>query len=55
MGQFAEMFDNYLYVSSTAESFRKHFEKRLHQDYIDLFNLNDESLSYVDIVKLIEF
>ena len=37
------MFDNYLYVSSTAASFRKHFELAADQ-YIKEFNLNQDSL-----------
>jgi nucleoside-diphosphate-sugar epimerase/SAM-dependent methyltransferase/quercetin dioxygenase-like cupin family protein len=42
-----KMFDNYLYVSSTAASFRKHFELAADQ-YIKEFNLNQNSL-VVDI------
>lgn len=42
-----KMFDNYLYVSSTAASFRKHFELAADQ-YIKEFNLNQTSL-VVDI------
>jgi nucleoside-diphosphate-sugar epimerase len=38
-----EMFDNYLYVSSTAKSFRDHFEAAA-IDYIDRFELNQNSL-----------
>ena len=38
-----EMFDHYLYVSSTAQSFRDHFQKASLQ-YIKEFNLNDNSL-----------
>ena len=41
------MFDNYLYVSSTAASFRKHFELAADQ-YIKELNLNQNSL-VVDI------
>jgi SAM-dependent methyltransferase len=41
------MFDNYLYVSSTASSFRKHFEDAANK-YISKFNLNENSL-VVDI------
>jgi nucleoside-diphosphate-sugar epimerase/dTDP-4-dehydrorhamnose 3,5-epimerase-like enzyme len=43
----AKMFDNYLYVSSTAASFRKHFEDTA-INYIKEFNLNSDSL-VVDI------
>lgn len=42
-----KMFDNYLYVSSTASSFRKHFEDAA-KKYVDKFNLNKNSL-VVDI------
>lgn len=42
-----KMFDNYLYVSSTAASFRKHFENVADQ-YIKEFGLNEKSL-VVDI------
>ncbi len=42
-----EMFDNYLYVSSTAASFRKHFEDASIK-FIEEFNLNSDSL-VVDI------
>jgi len=42
-----KMFDNYLYVSSTAASFRKHFEAAADQ-YIKEFNLDQTSL-VVDI------
>lgn len=42
-----KMFDNYLYVSSTAASFRKHFEEAAN-NYIDIFNLDSGSL-VVDI------
>lgn len=42
-----EMFDNYLYVSSTAKSFRQHFENAANQ-YIDMFQLNENSVC-VDI------
>lgn len=42
-----KMFDNYLYVSSTAETFRNHFEKAAIK-YIDRFNLNESTL-VVDI------
>jgi nucleoside-diphosphate-sugar epimerase/SAM-dependent methyltransferase/quercetin dioxygenase-like cupin family protein len=38
-----KMFDNYLYVSSTSPSFRKHFEDAAIK-YIDKFNLNENSL-----------
>ena len=38
-----EMFDHYLYVSSTAQSFRDHFQKASLQ-YIEEFNLNENSL-----------
>ncbi|MAG12654.1 hypothetical protein CL630_02460 [bacterium] len=37
-----EMFDNYLYVSSTSESFRKHFEDAADK-YIADFNLDKDS------------
>lgn len=42
-----KMFDNYLYVSSTASTFRKHFEDAA-ADYTAEFNLNSYSL-VVDI------
>lgn len=42
-----KMFDNYLYVSSTTASFRKHFEIAS-EEYIKEFNLNDKTL-VVDI------
>lgn len=42
-----KMFSNYLYVSSTAKSFREHFE-RAAVDYIGRFGLNEHSL-VVDI------
>lgn len=42
-----KMFDNYLYVSSTASSFRKHFEDAANK-YIYKFNLDQKSL-IVDI------
>lgn len=42
-----EMFSNYLYVSSTAKSFRNHFENAA-IDYISRFGLNQDSL-VVDI------
>ena len=42
-----KMFDHYLYVSSTAKSFRDHFEQATEQ-YIKEFNLNSDSL-VVDI------
>ena len=42
-----KMFDHYLYVSSTAKSFRDHFEQAAEQ-YINEFNLNENSL-VVDI------
>lgn len=42
-----EMFDNYLYVSSTSKSFRDHFAEAADK-YISLFNLTDTSL-VVDI------
>jgi nucleoside-diphosphate-sugar epimerase len=42
-----KMFDNYLYVSSTAETFRNHFKQAAEQ-YIKEFNLNSNSL-VVDI------
>jgi nucleoside-diphosphate-sugar epimerase/quercetin dioxygenase-like cupin family protein len=38
-----KMFDNYLYVSSTASTFRKHFEEAA-QLYMKQFNLNSTSL-----------
>ncbi len=38
-----KMFDNYLYVSSTSQVFRKHFEDAADQ-YIKEFNLTSESL-----------
>lgn len=38
-----EMFNHYLYVSSTAQSFRDHFQKAASQ-YIQEFNLNENSL-----------
>lgn len=38
-----KMFDNYLYVSSTASTFRKHFEEAANS-YIKQFNLNSDSL-----------
>jgi nucleoside-diphosphate-sugar epimerase/SAM-dependent methyltransferase len=38
----AKMFDNYLYVSSTSASFRKHFEDAAVK-YIDRFNLDENS------------
>ena len=37
------MFDHYLYVSSTAKSFRKHFEDAA-EKYIKQFNLTNDSL-----------
>lgn len=37
------MFDNYLYVSSTASTFVEHF-KQAALSYIDQFNLNNQSL-----------
>lgn len=43
----SKMFDEYLYVSSTTESFRNHFKKAA-LDYINRFKLNSESL-VVDI------
>jgi nucleoside-diphosphate-sugar epimerase/SAM-dependent methyltransferase/quercetin dioxygenase-like cupin family protein len=43
----SKMFDNYLYVSSTAASFRKHFEGAA-QRYFKDFKLNNDSL-VVDI------
>lgn len=43
----SKMFDNYLYVSSTAASFRKHFEEAS-QKYYKEFNLDSGSL-VVDI------
>lgn len=42
-----KMFDNYLYVSSTAASFRKHFSDAT-ELYVERFNLNSNSL-VVDI------
>jgi SAM-dependent methyltransferase/quercetin dioxygenase-like cupin family protein len=42
-----KMFDHYLYVSSTAKSFRDHFEQAAEQ-YIQEFNLDENSL-VVDI------
>ena len=42
-----EMFDNYLYVSSTAHSFRRHFENAAIK-YASEFNLNEDTL-VVDI------
>lgn len=39
----SKMFDEYLYVSSTTESFRNHFKKAA-LDYINRFKLNNESL-----------
>ena len=42
-----KMFDNYLYVSSTSSSFRKHFEDSAKM-YINEFNLDENSL-VVDI------
>jgi quercetin dioxygenase-like cupin family protein len=42
-----KMFDNYLYVSSTASSFRKHFEDAA-EDYVKEFGLNRYTL-VVDI------
>ena len=42
-----KMFDNYLYVSSTAESFRRHFENAANL-YTNRFNLNNNSF-IVDI------
>ncbi len=38
-----KMFDHYLYVSSTAKSFRKHFEDAA-EKYIKQFNLTNDSL-----------
>jgi SAM-dependent methyltransferase len=43
----SEMFDNYLYVSSTSKSFREHFERAANA-YVQMFNLNENSL-VVDI------
>lgn len=43
----SEMFDNYLYVSSTAQSFRKHFEDAA-EKYVSKFKLTNEDL-VVDI------
>ena len=42
-----KMFDHYLYVSSTAKSFRDHFAQAA-EKYIKDFNLNENSL-VVDI------
>jgi SAM-dependent methyltransferase len=42
-----KMFKNYLYLSSTAKTFREHFEKAA-KSYIEQFNLNENSL-IVDI------
>lgn len=42
-----KMFDNYLYVSSTSSSFRKHFEDAAIK-YVDRFNLTNKS-TVVDI------
>lgn len=42
-----KMFDHYLYVSSTAKTFREHFELAS-EKYISQFNLNEKSL-VVDI------
>jgi len=42
-----KLFNTYLYVSSTAKSFRDHFENAS-KDYIDEFNLNKDSV-VVDI------
>jgi nucleoside-diphosphate-sugar epimerase/quercetin dioxygenase-like cupin family protein len=42
-----KMFDNYLYVSSTAHSFRTHFENAA-EKYVSEFNLNKDTL-VVDI------
>lgn len=42
-----KMFDHYLYVSSTAKTFREHFEL-VSQKYISQFNLNENSI-VVDI------
>jgi nucleoside-diphosphate-sugar epimerase/2-polyprenyl-3-methyl-5-hydroxy-6-metoxy-1,4-benzoquinol methylase/quercetin dioxygenase-like cupin family protein len=42
-----KMFDNYLYVSSTSNSFKQHFENAALK-YIKMFNLNEES-TVVDI------
>jgi nucleoside-diphosphate-sugar epimerase/SAM-dependent methyltransferase/quercetin dioxygenase-like cupin family protein len=39
----SKMFDHYLYVSSTAKSFRDHFEQAAEQ-YINEFNLTSDSL-----------
>jgi len=39
----SKMFDHYLYVSSTAKSFRDHFEQ-VAEKYIKEFNLNSDSL-----------
>ena len=39
----SKMFDHYLYVSSTAKSFRDHFEQ-VAEKYIKEFNLNSNSL-----------
>lgn len=38
-----KMFDNYLYVSSTASTFRKHFEDAA-EKYVKEFGLNDKSM-----------
>jgi nucleoside-diphosphate-sugar epimerase/SAM-dependent methyltransferase/quercetin dioxygenase-like cupin family protein len=43
----SEMFDNYLYVSSTSKSFRKHFEDAAIK-YIDMFKLKSDS-TVIDI------
>jgi nucleoside-diphosphate-sugar epimerase/SAM-dependent methyltransferase len=42
-----KMFDNYLYVSSTSQTFRKHFEDAA-DSYVSRFNLTNESF-VVDI------
>lgn len=42
-----QMFDNYLYVSSTSKSFRKHFEDAAIK-YIDMFKL-DSTSTVIDI------
>jgi nucleoside-diphosphate-sugar epimerase/SAM-dependent methyltransferase/quercetin dioxygenase-like cupin family protein len=39
----SKMFDHYLYVSSTAKSFRDHFAQAA-EKYINEFNLNEDSL-----------
>ena len=39
----SKMFDNYLYVSSTTDSFKKHFQNASSK-YVDIFNLNEKSL-----------